>query len=124
MDFSFIEILWFIIAFFVWIIAVKITFTFDINKYFESRKQNINSKIKNSCTHVKVFEIDWKKWFQSTFVSPSWTLSYYCKKCQLVKNVMDEREEERRLKYYSDNTDEYIKAEKKFEKLLKKGGYI
>jgi len=37
---------------------------------------------------------------------------------------MDEREEERRLKYYSDNTDEYIKAEKKFEKLLKKGGYI
>ena len=123
-DLNFMEILWLIIAFFVWIIAVRITFTFDINKYIENRKDNIKSKSKNYCTHSKFVKI-WESYgIQSTFVSPSWTLSYYCEKCWLIKNVIDEREENQRLKYYMNNIDEYKKQEKKFEKLLKKWWFI
>lgn len=123
-DLDFIEILLLIITFFIWIIAVKITFTFDINKYLESRKENIRNKIKNTCTHVKIFKIWENIGLASTFISPSWILSYYCEKCWLVKNVINKKEESQRLEYYSNNLNEYKKQEKKFEKLLKKWWFI
>lgn len=124
MDLNFIEILLIIITFFLWIIVVRISFNFDINKYLESKKKDIKHKLKNTCTHVKVIEVDWNKWFQSTFVSPSWTLSYYCEKCWLIKNVIDEKDEDSRMKYYMGNIKEYKKQEKKFKKLLKKWWFL
>jgi len=122
MNFS--EVLLLIIAIAITVIAIKITFTFDINKYIENKQEKLKSKIKNYCPHAKFVEINWSIWIQSTFVSPSWTLSYYCDKCSLVRHVLDQSDEERRLELYMKNPDILIKEEKKYVKLLKKGWFL
>lgn len=124
MNLSFIEILWLIIAIAISIIAVKITFSFDINKYQEKRQKDIENKIKNYCTHARLIKKNWQYWIQSTFMSPSWTLNYICQKCNLVIMNCDSDEENERLQYYLNNIDEYNKQEKKFEKLLKKWWFL
>lgn len=124
MDLTFTEILWLIVTIFIWIIAVKITFSFDINKYLESRKEDIRHKIKNYCTHMHVKDIDGQIGIQSAFVSPSWTTQWICQKCQLRVLHLDQNDENRRMEELIQNPKEFRKQNKKFEKLLKKGGYL
>lgn len=47
-----------VIAIAISVIAIKVTFTFDINKYLESRKTDIRNKIKNYCNHMYVKDIN------------------------------------------------------------------
>jgi hypothetical protein len=113
-----------IIAIAISVIAIKVTFTFDINKYLESRKVDVRNKIKNYCTHMYVKDINWEVGIQSAFVSPSWTLNHICQKCWLVLHHLDYSDEQQRMEELIQNPKEFRKQSKKFEKLLKKGGYL
>ena len=124
MDLSFWQIFWLIVTFFLWIVVVKITFTFDINKHREQKQKNLETKMKNYCPHVKFVKIGDNYWIQSTFVSSSWTLVYQCQKCWLIQQVFDENDAKQRLEYYMNNPDELKKQEKKFAKLLRKAWYL
>jgi len=124
MELSFWQIFWLIITFFLWIIAVKITFTFDINKHREQKQKRLEAKLINYCPHMKFTNYEWKLWIRSTFVSPSWTFSYQCQKCWLVRDVIDEQDELSRQGYYVQNPKELEKQEKKFQRLLKKAWYL
>lgn len=121
---TFTEVLLLIIAIAISIIAIKITFTFDINKYQEKKQKDIENKIKNTCTHMNIWLENWNTNIQSTFISPPWTISWYCKRCWLVDDGFNQVEEQRRMKYYIDNPKIYKKQEKKFEKLLKKWWFL
>lgn len=124
MDFSFIEIILIIITFFIGIIAVRVTFTFDINKHKEYKQKRLETKMKNYCPHMKFVKVWENYWVQSTFFSPSWTLAYQCQKCWTIQQVFDEQWEKQRSDYYLSNPKELEKQEKKFVKLLKKAWYI
>jgi hypothetical protein len=118
------DVLLLIIAISISIIAIKITFTFDINKYLESRKQDIDKKIKNYCTHMSVEDTADGIKMKSEFISPHGTTNWICQKCWLALYHINKVEESERMKELFKDTDGYIKQEKKFQKLLKKGGYL
>lgn len=121
---TFTNILLIIIAIAISIIAIRVTFTFDINKYLESRKDDIKKQIMNHCTHMYAENTDDGIKIESAFISPSWTTQWICKKCRLTVYHIDSNEENRRMKQLLENPSDYIKQEKKFQKLLKKGGYL
>jgi hypothetical protein len=106
------------------IVAVRFSFSFDINKYLEWKKQDIKNKIKNHCTHIHVENYGEKSAVQSAFFSPIWTTNRICQRCWLVVNYIDQNAEETRIKKLLQDPDEYKKQEKKFQKLLKKGWFI
>lgn len=124
MELNLIDILLIIITVAISIIAIKITFTFDINEYLKSRKEDLKNKIKNSCTHANITVLDNSIAAQSTFVSPPGTTNYICEKCQLIVYSIDQNSEMQRIQYFVKNIEQYKKQEEKFNKLLKKGGYI
>jgi hypothetical protein len=107
-------------------IAVKITFNFDLNKYLERKDKRLDRKIKNACTHMHMELIGSAEGnkaqysFQSLFESPPGTHQWQCQRCGLIRN--HDNDYERRAEYYAQNPDEYIKMNKKFQKLLKKNG--
>jgi hypothetical protein len=81
MNITFTQILLTIIAVAVSIIAIKITFSFDINKYLESRKEDIKKQLMNHCTHLSLEDIDGQIQIQSAFISPYGTTQWICQKC-------------------------------------------
>jgi hypothetical protein len=106
-------------------IAIKVTFNFDVNKYLERKDKKLDRKIKNSCTHMYMElmgEEDGKPLFsfQSLFESPSGILQWQCQRCGLIRNHNNDYE--KRVEYYAKNPDEYIKMNKKFQKLMRRGG--
>lgn len=124
MNLSFIEILFLIITFFIGIIAVKITFTFDINKYQEKKQKDIENKIKNYCSHAYIWIEGENIKYQSAFISPSWTLNHICQKCGLTLMTLNYEDENERIINLIKNSGELKKQEKKFEKLLKKWWFL
>lgn len=113
-----------IIAFAMAIIAIKITFSFNINEWLKGRDEKLNDKLKNYCPHVNVKMVGEKIGVQSTFVSPSGTLSWICQRCGLQFLHLDQCVENQRLEYFMKNPKELQKQEKKFKKLLKKLGVL
>jgi hypothetical protein len=106
-------------------IAIKITFSFDLNKYLERNDKKLNQKIKNNCTHMHMELMDEENGkplysFQSLFESPPGTHQWQCQRCGLVRNHDDDYE--KRAEYYAENPDEYIMMNKKFQKLMRKSG--
>ncbi len=118
------NIFWLIFALALLIVAIKITFTFNINEYLKIRKGNIDNKIRNCCPHAHISIVDNKVIAESSFVSPVGTTNYICERCRSVIYVMDKESEKQRIEKLVKNFDGYIKQEKKFKKLLRKGGYI
>lgn len=109
------------------VIAVKIAVSFDINKYLERKDKRLDQKIKNACPHMQMqlVKSEGKKaqyMFQSLFESPPGTHQWQCQRCGLIRN--HDNDYEKRAEYYAANPDEYIKKNKKFEKLLKKNGAL
>ena len=106
-------------------IAIRFTFTFDLNAYLESRRKGYIPKLQNACTHL-IFVSDkqaGKVGFQSMFVSPPGTLQYQCEQCGLIRNLQN-GEVERDAQYYLEHPDEFKKQTAKFRKLAKKAGLI
>lgn len=117
------QIIGLIFAFTASVVAIKITFSFDFNKFLERKDQRLNKKVKNTCPHVEIRQED-KEHFSITslFESPSGTTKWQCQRCGLVRNHNNDYEEV--CEYWGNHTDEYIERMKKFEKLLKKGGAL
>ena len=109
------------------VIAVKVTFSFDFNKYLERRDDKYTQKLKNACTHMLMDFAGQEDGrpiykFQSLFESPSGTLQWQCQRCGLVRNHSNDYEE--RAEYYAKNPEKYMEQAKKFQKLLKKNGIL
>ncbi len=120
---SFHEILILLVVAILGTIAIKITFSLDLNKYLEYRRKRYIPKLQNACTHLEFVSDDKTKQvgFRSLFVSPPGTLQWQCQRCGLVK-YLDDDEVERQVNHYVKNPDEFKKQNKKFAKLLKKSG--
>jgi hypothetical protein len=106
------------------VIAVKVTFNFDVNKYLKDRQEKYHSKCKNACLHFEFVPADDQIEVHSFFVSPSGTLSYICQRCGLIQLHLDQDSMHRTVDYYVKNIKEYNKQNKKFRKFLKKAGQI
>jgi hypothetical protein len=107
------------------IIAVKITFSLDLNKYLESRNEKHKAKAKNACLHFEfVPKSDNEIVVHSFFVSPSGTANYICQRCGLISLHLDQDSMQRTIDYYVKNIKDYNKQNKKFHKLLKKAGQV
>ena len=103
-------------------VVIKVTFSFDLNKYMESRLKVYAAKCKNACLHFQFVKDGDQIGAQSFFVSPAGTLSYICQRCSSVRLNVDEDEMVRTYNYYADHLEEYAKQNKKFSKYLKKSG--
>lgn len=103
------------------VIAVKITFNFDFNKYLERKDKKITQKLKNVCTHLEMLPADDGNFqIRSLFESPAGTHQWQCQRCGLIRNHDNDYEE--RAEYFAKNPKEYLERNKKFSKLLKKSG--
>ncbi len=100
-------------------IAIRFTFKFDLNKYFEERRKLRIDQLKNICPHGRITKVEDKFAFESFFISPSGMMDYVCSQCSAVvgKEVIA-RINERYLK----NMNLVFKKQKKFNKQIKKLG--
>jgi hypothetical protein len=119
-----IEFLSLIIAGLLAIIAIKITFSFDINEYLKRRDEKLMGKVRNNCTHAGIEKIGDEIGIRSTFISPFGTAKWVCQRCGLTLYNVNREDENKRIKYYLENIAEFEKQEKKFNKLLRKAGYL
>jgi hypothetical protein len=113
---TFIETLLLILAIALSIIAIRISFKFDINKFLEHRRNVNMAQLKNICPHGNLRLEGNKFIFESFFSSPPGTIQWDCSQCGLVVNSEDD------VKRMSESItpDSYIKKHKKFHKQAKK----
>lgn len=105
------------------IVAVRLSFSFDINKYMDSKQEKLKAKAQNACTHFEfVRNNNGDVEARSFFVSPPGTLNYICQTCTVIRLHLDTEVQQREIEYYAKNINEYNKMKKKFQKLLKKAG--
>lgn len=103
------------------IVAIRVSFQFDVNKYLESRKESSINKLMNVCPHVIYVEAgDGNIGLQSSYVSPPGTVQWRCGRCGHI--TYDTGGFKRAVEYYLKNPDEYVKQNDKFIKILKKMG--
>lgn len=122
---TFVQLIISIAVFIGGVIAIKITLSFDLNKFLDSRKEGYKAKCQNACLHFEFVNIQENQIeAHSFFVSPSGTLSYICQRCGQMRAHLDHDGMQRRINYYLKNIDEYNKQNKKFHKLLKKAGMV
>lgn len=124
MNFTVREVIWIIFSFALSIIAVRFSFTFDLNRFLENRRKNFIEKAKNICPHCAVIKKDGNYGFKSTFISPSWTTQRICQQCWTILYHLDHDEENERIAYLLKNPEVFDKQNEKFKKLLKKAGLL
>lgn len=113
-----------IIAIVFGVVAIRISFKFDVNKFLESRHESNRQKLKSACTHMQLTPIeDGRVEARSHFISPPGTPQWQCQRCGLI-TYSEGGEFERDAKYYLNNLDHYTKKNKRFNKLLKKSGMV
>ena len=104
------------------VVVIRVSLSFDINKYLDSRKNSFLAKAKNACPHFEFVPHEEGIKVRSFFVSPSGTPSYVCERCGTVRMQMDNDDFERQVEYYIANQKEYRKRIKNFVKYLRKSG--
>jgi hypothetical protein len=105
------------------VVAIRISLTFDLNRYLDSRKSTLRAKAKNACTHFDIEPVGDDIQVQSLFISPPGTSQYQCQRCGLTKHIQD-GEVEAMAEYWLKHVDEYNKQQEKFHKILKKIGIV
>ena len=101
------------------VIAIRISFKFDLNKYLENRRKIKIDQLKNICPHCKIEFVDNKQVkVTSYFHSPFGTMSWTCRRCNCV--VPSEEDAERISKNYAKNSKMWLKNEKRFIKKMKR----
>ena len=105
------------------ILAIRVAFKFDINKWQERKDERNVIRLRNTCPHMSV-EYDPNSGqirVDSFFVTPHNTTNWICGQCGMVvlSHLMIP-------KYPTDlnGAKEVVKAQKKFIKLAKKAGLI
>lgn len=105
------------------IVTIKIAISFDLNKFLERKDSRLSKKIKNTCPHVEIEQVDKENFsIKSLFESPAGTLQWQCQRCGLKRNHNDDYKKV--CEYWGNHTDEYVERMKQFQKLLKKGGAV
>ena len=116
---NFYQIIILIIVGVVSIIAVRISFKFDLNKYLENRRKIKIDQLKNICPHGRITNVTNKGviTFEPFFVSPSGTMDYICSQC----NAVIGKEHINRINEgYGKNPSIVFEKQKKFTKKAKK----
>lgn len=124
MSLTFIEFIWLLVAIVVTVIVIKVTISFDLNRYLEQKQKNLKEKAKNYCPHIFMKEIEGKLVIQSAYISPSGTANYICQRCGTMLYDIDHQAEESRVRFFLENPKELNKQNNKFRKLLKKCGCL
>lgn len=116
---NFYQIILLILTIVVSIIAVRISFKFDLNKHLETRRQIRIGQLKNICPHISISPHDGNAFlFQSYFSSPIGTRKYICSQCGCV---VESKEDVNRLREpYKKDLNLYLKKQKDFLKKAKK----
>jgi len=101
------------------IIAIRISFKFDLNKYLENRRKIKLDQLKNICPHGRITNITDEGVinFESFFVSPVGTMDYICSQCNAV---VGEEHVNRINERYRENPSIVFEKQKKFTKKAKK----
>lgn len=120
---SFWQIVGIIITLAVSVIAVKVTFSLDINKLLDRRDKRNLHKLKNACPHFSIIALQGREFeVRSLFYKPYGT-QHVCRQCG-VAVVLDIEQHERQANYYVKNPSELIGDQKKFTKLAQKSGVV
>ena len=117
MNFS--QIITLIVVMGVSIIAIRISFKFDLNRFLENKRKIKIDQLKNICPHGRITNItdDGMMTFEPFFVSPIGTMDYICSQC----NVVVGKEHVNRINEgYKDNPSIVFKKQKKFVKKAKR----
>ena len=105
------------------IIAVRVTLSFDFNKYLERQDDKNVQKLKNACSHLEMTPLKNRQFqFKSLFESPPGTQRWQCQRCGLIRNHNNDYKE--RTQYFADHPDKFLEQRKKFQKLLKESGML
>lgn len=115
---TFLEILFLIFAIAISIIAIRISFKFDMNQFLENRRKIKLNQLKNLCPHGAMSMEGKNIIFQSFFSSPVGTTQWGCSQCGLIVNSEDEVMRLRDA--YMKNPNHFIKKNEKFVKQAKK----
>ena len=100
------------------IVAIKIGFNFDINKYLETRRERQKEQLRILCPHVEVSEANGGLLFTPTTISPPGTHQWICEKCGLV--VTSSGVFDRATERYKKNPQLLLRDENLFQKHAKK----
>ncbi|MFH1505985.1 MAG: hypothetical protein ABIE94_03255 [archaeon] len=116
---TFLEILLLILTIVFSIIAIRISFKFDLNRYLENRRKIKIDQLKNICPHGRIIDVTGNEVkFESFFSSPVGTTKCVCSQCGLV---VDSKDEVNRItKPLLKNPDYFIERHRKFVKQAKK----
>ncbi|MCH7568743.1 MAG: hypothetical protein IIA87_04955 [Nanoarchaeota archaeon] len=115
MNFSQIIIL--IVGIAISIIAIRISFKFDLNKHLENRRKIRIDQLKNICPHGRITKVNKKFGFEPYFVSPIGTMDYICSQCNAV---LGEEDVNRINEIYLKNPELVLRKHKEFIKKAKK----
>ncbi|MGY4893330.1 MAG: hypothetical protein ACO1N2_01385 [Candidatus Saccharimonadota bacterium] len=123
-ELEFWQLLIFFVTTILGIIAIRVVFTFDLNKYLEGRQSRLAGKAQNYCTHMQFIKMEGDEYgFQSYFVSPPGTNAWHCQKCQIVRWEHG-GDFDREAEYYMKNINVFKKKNKQFHKIVKKAGLV
>ena len=98
-------------------VAVRISFKFDLNKYFKDRRKIKIRQLKNICPHGRITKVDGNFAFESFFISPVGTMDYICSQCNAV---VGKEHVNRVNESYIENPTLVFEKQKKFIKKMKK----
>ena len=117
MNFS--EIIILIIVLVISVIAIRISFKFDLNRYLENRRKIKIDQLKNICPHGRIIDITGNQIkFESLFSSPAGTLKWICSQCGCI---VDHEDDVNRInEKYNKNPSLVLEKQKKFFKKAKK----
>ncbi|MYE64267.1 MAG: hypothetical protein F4X29_13350 [Rhodothermaceae bacterium] len=100
------------------VVAVKVGFTFNINQWQESKRKRLKEKLQAKCPHAVPIKEGGNLGLESSFLSPSGTTGWVCRRCGLVTHDM--RGATYMLERYLNNPEQYIKQDRAFHKVHKK----
>ena len=100
------------------VVAVKVGFTFNINQWQESKRKRLKEKLQAKCPHAVRIKEGGNLGFESSFLRPSGTTGWVCRRCGLV--TYDMRGATYMLERYTNNPKLYAKQVKVFVKAHEK----
>lgn len=66
------------------IVALKVIFSFDVNKWMDRRDRRLEDRIRRTCPHTTIFTEGQNIRIESMLTSPPGTLQWICSSCGMV----------------------------------------
>lgn len=106
------------------VVAIKVTFSLDINKLLERRDKKNDSKFINACPHFQLIVLGDKEIeVRSLFYKPAGTFMHKCRQCGAVV-ALDMEQHDRDANYYLKNPQSLLDKQEKLTKIAKKAGKV